>query len=304
MDVNDTAGTMVLPLPRGDPPRENIVTCMRTIACLAGYPTGPNSQRSPDGSFALVRRLKMSETYPTDSPERGGSSRGYTGPGSYSSQTRGSGRAEYPTYDVGSRASDRWGAGGTDYYARRSGSRADDLIPVLGIAIGGAVGYMLGLMLSERQSGPDRGRGMMRRAGYGQRYRAGLTGMGARESSRSVETDETTDLIASNKVEGTAVYNREGERLGDVYNFMVGKRSGRVAYAVMSFGGFLGIGQRYHALPWNVLDYDTDRGGYVIDADKDRLMRAPSYQIGEEPFSRADQMQRIREYWSSGELSL
>jgi hypothetical protein len=128
--------------------------------------------------------------------------------------------------------------------------------------------------------------------------------MSAQGSSSSVEQDETTDLIASNKVEGTAVYNREGEQLGEVYNFMVGKRSGRVAYAVMSFGGFLGIGQRYHALPWTVLTYDPDRGGYVIDADKDRLTGAPSYQEGEDPFSRADHMQRIREYWLSGELSL
>jgi sporulation protein YlmC with PRC-barrel domain len=60
-------------------------------------------------------------------------------------------------------------------------------------------------------------------------------------TSRSVEMDETTELIASSKVEGTAVYNHQGEHLGEVYSFMVGKRSGRVAYAVMSFGGFLGV---------------------------------------------------------------
>ena len=60
-----------------------------------------------------------------------------------------------------------------------------------------------------------------------------------------VEADETSRLIASNKVEGTAVYNRQGERLGSVYNFMVDKMSGQVAYAVISFGGFLGIGDSY-----------------------------------------------------------
>jgi len=64
-------------------------------------------------------------------------------------------------------------------------------------------------------------------------------GSSATTSSGSVATDETDELIASNKVEGTAVYNRQGERLGTVYNFMVGKRSGQVAYAVMSFGGLL-----------------------------------------------------------------
>ena len=77
----------------------------------------------------------------------------------------------------------------------------------------------------------------------------------------SVATDETNRLIASDKVEGTAVYNRAGERLGEVYNFMVDKYSGRVAYAVMSFGGFLGIGEKYHPLPWKVLTYDTGLGG-------------------------------------------
>ena len=123
-------------------------------------------------------------------------------------------------------------------------------------------------------------------------------------SSGSVEMDETTDLIASNKVEGTAVYNHQGEHLGEVYNFMVGKRSGRVAYAVMSFGGFLGIGQRYHALPWNVLTYDTNKGGYVISATKDRLMNAPNFAAGQEPFAEPGHMQRVRDYWAEGQLGL
>ncbi|MEO6717336.1 MAG: PRC-barrel domain-containing protein [Novosphingobium sp.] len=95
--------------------------------------------------------------------------------------------------------------------------------------------------------------------------------------------DETDRLIASNKVEGTAVYNRQGDRLGTVYNFMVDKRSGRVEYAVMSFGGFLGMGERYHPLPWKLLTYDTDRGGYVVDLDKSKLEGAPSYPKGAEP---------------------
>ena len=61
-------------------------------------------------------------------------------------------------------------------------------------------------------------------------------------ASNDTKIDETNRLIASNKVEGTAVYNRKGEKLGSVYNFMVDKRSGKVEYAVMSFGGFLGMG--------------------------------------------------------------
>lgn len=99
----------------------------------------------------------------------------------------------------------------------------------------------------------------------------------------NIATDETNRLIASNKVEGTAVYNSQDERLGTVYNFMVDKRSGKVEYAVMSFGGFLGIGESYHPLPWDVLTYNTDQGGYVVNLDKEMLEKAPSYRSGEEP---------------------
>src|SRR6202045_2199756 len=89
--------------------------------------------------------------------------------------------------------------------------------------------------------------------------------------------EETDRLIASDKVEGTAVYNRQGERLGTGHNFMVDKSTGRVAYAVMSFGGFLGMGESYHPLPWRVLSYDTRQVGFVVDLDRSRLGAAPSY---------------------------
>ena len=103
-----------------------------------------------------------------------------------------------------------------------------------------------------------------------------------------VNADETDRLIASDKVEGTAVYNRAGERLGSVYNVMIDKFSGQVAYAVMSFGGFLGIGERYHPLPWRMLTYDTGRGGYVVDVGREQLERAPTYARDETPWSRPD----------------
>jgi sporulation protein YlmC with PRC-barrel domain len=103
----------------------------------------------------------------------------------------------------------------------------------------------------------------------------------ATTSSSSAVPDETDKLIASNKVEGTAVYKHQGERLGTVYNFMVNKVTGQVAYAVMSFGGFLGLGQSYHPLPWRLLTYDTKVGGYVVDLDKERLQDAPSYSDSE-----------------------
>jgi hypothetical protein len=83
-------------------------------------------------------------------------------------------------------------------------------------------------------------------------------------SSGSGIIDETDELIASNKVEGTAAYNRQGERIGTLHHLMVGKRSGQVAYAVISFGGLFGLGEKYYSLAWNELTYDTHRSGYVI----------------------------------------
>lgn len=101
--------------------------------------------------------------------------------------------------------------------------------------------------------------------------------------SRPLERDETSGLISSAKVEGTAVYSAKGEKIGHIDHLMIGKRSGRVEYAVMNFGGFLGIRQRHHPLPWDTLDYDTERDGYVVDFDKERLENAPSFPEGQQP---------------------
>jgi sporulation protein YlmC with PRC-barrel domain len=96
-------------------------------------------------------------------------------------------------------------------------------------------------------------------------------------------TNETRDLIASDKVEGTSVYARNGEKLGSVHNFMVDKRSGKVAYAVLSFGGFLGMGSSYHPLPWDQLTYVPAQGGYVVDLTREQLEGAPTYTASDTP---------------------
>jgi hypothetical protein len=96
-------------------------------------------------------------------------------------------------------------------------------------------------------------------------------------------TNETRNLISSDKVVGTAVYNRRGDNLGSVYGLMLNKLNGQVAYAIMSFGGFLGIGESYHPLPWRVLTYDTRLDGYVIDIDRGRLEAAPRYPSATNP---------------------
>jgi PRC-barrel domain len=113
-----------------------------------------------------------------------------------------------------------------------------------------------------------------------------------------VAREESRELIAAAKVAGTPVYNPAGERLGTIEDLMLDKRAGRVAYAVMSFGGFLGIGERYHPLPWSVLRYDVARGGYVVDIDRDRLEGAPAYAVGAAPdWASRDWGKRVDDYW-------
>ena len=99
--------------------------------------------------------------------------------------------------------------------------------------------------------------------------------------NEGVAMGETGGLIAASKVSGTNVYNSEGESLGSIYDVMIDKRSGDVSYAVMSFGGFLGIGEEYSPLPWSSLHYDTGKGGYVVDIDKETLQGGPRYTEGE-----------------------
>ncbi len=93
---------------------------------------------------------------------------------------------------------------------------------------------------------------------------------------------ETDRLISAGKVEGTSVYGTNGEKLGTVKDVMLSKVGGEVAYAVLSMGGFLGIGERYHPLPWSSLDYDTALGGYKIAYDRDLLSKAPTLSAGDE----------------------
>jgi len=88
-------------------------------------------------------------------------------------------------------------------------------------------------------------------------------------------------LIAADQVEGTSIYSGKGESLGSVEDVMIDKVSGRIAYAIAGFGGFLGIGNRHYPLPWDKLKYDTRMGGYVVDLDRRVLEGAPSYSDAE-----------------------
>lgn len=101
------------------------------------------------------------------------------------------------------------------------------------------------------------------------------------------DTSNTTmsnnTLIDASKVQGTAVYNPKGDRLGTINDIMIEKQSGKAVYAIMSFGGFLGIGEDYHPIPWAKLKYLPSMGGYVVDLDARVLEDSPAYAKDMEP---------------------
>ena len=92
------------------------------------------------------------------------------------------------------------------------------------------------------------------------------------EEERVVDSDHR--LISSRRIEGTRVYDREGERLGTIYSVMIDKVSGQVAYAVMKLRGF--SSNLVHPLPWQVLTYDVGRNGYTVDLTSEQLAQAPT----------------------------
>jgi hypothetical protein len=95
------------------------------------------------------------------------------------------------------------------------------------------------------------------------------------EMQRDVSARETGTLIGSDKVEGTAVYRSNEDRVGTIKRVMIDKLSGKVGYAVMSFGGVLGIGDDYYPIPWSLLTYNEKLGGYEVNITEDQLKDAP-----------------------------
>jgi len=93
-----------------------------------------------------------------------------------------------------------------------------------------------------------------------------------------------TPLIRAEKVIGTNVYDRAGEKLGSVEDVVLDKKSGKAIYATMAFGGFLGLGHKHHPLPWSMLKYDTTKEGYVTDLSKESLTDAPGFDEDHDSF--------------------
>ena len=90
-----------------------------------------------------------------------------------------------------------------------------------------------------------------------------------------------TSAIRAKRVLGTNVKDAEGHKIGEVEDIVLDKTSNNIMFAVVSFGGFLGVGEKYHPLPWSTLDYDESEGSYVVNLTKEQLKAAPADTIEE-----------------------
>jgi len=115
-------------------------------------------------------------------------------------------------------------------------------------------------------------------------------------------SETARNVISSERVEGTSVYSTNGDKLGTIDDLMIDKVSGQVQFAVLEFGGFLGIGTDRYPVPWSMLDYDTTREGYVVPLDKDRIEKAPRYAKDERLDYDPDYSRNINSYYGVGPL--
>ena len=116
----------------------------------------------------------------------------------------------------------------------------------------------------------------------------------------ATDSDGRHALIASDRVEGTPVRRKGGDKIGTIERLMIDKRSGKVAYAVMSFGGFMGLGEGYHTLPWSALDYDTALDAYVVDLDENQLRNAPTQTAeGGDPSFEREWEEHVHRYYNA-----
>src|SRR5580700_466209 len=90
-----------------------------------------------------------------------------------------------------------------------------------------------------------------------------------------------TSAIRAKKVIGTKVKDRQGKKIGEIEDIVLDKQSNNIMFAVVSFGGFLGMAEKYHPLPWATLDYDESDSGYIVDFTEEQLRSAPAASIDE-----------------------
>ena len=104
-------------------------------------------------------------------------------------------------------------------------------------------------------------------------------------------------VISSDKVQGTAVYNPNGDKLGSIDDMVIDKRSGLVRYATLEFGGFLGLGTDRYPIPWSLLTYDTNLEGYVVPLEQPQLEGAPRHESAERPIYTDEYGRRVYDHY-------
>ncbi len=115
-------------------------------------------------------------------------------------------------------------------------------------------------------------------------------------------SEVSSNLISSERVEGTKVFATSGDKLGSIDDLMIDKISGQVCFAVLEFGGVLGIGSDRYPVPWSMLDYDPEREGYVVPLDKDTIRNAPRYGKDELRDYDPDYSSDVNRYYGIGPL--
>jgi len=116
-------------------------------------------------------------------------------------------------------------------------------------------------------------------------------------ANTSTFSDTNSPLIASDRVEGTKVFDESGQSIGTIKRLMIEKRSGRVAYAVSVFGGFLGMGDQEQPIPWDQLTYDTRMGGYRTGLTEPQLREAP--QTKDDDWTSRDRERELHDYYGA-----
>lgn len=116
---------------------------------------------------------------------------------------------------------------------------------------------------------------------------------------RSEQTTTGMRPFISAKVDDTSVYDAKGHKLGTVHSFHIDRYEGRVEYAVLSFGGLLGLGQSYHPVPFSLLQVNQQKGGYTVAVDSGVLDGGPSYRPDNAPEWDAEYARRVTSYFSS-----
>lgn len=119
------------------------------------------------------------------------------------------------------------------------------------------------------------------------------------KSSSSDDANTPVKYLTATSIIGDKVYNRLDESLGDIKDIMLNLHDGRIEYVVIEFGGFLGIGEKFFAVPFRALDLDTSRHAFILNQQREVLENAPGFDKDHWPETNSREMKTTKNYWGS-----